>query len=414
MRVAFVVQRCGREVNGGAEALCLQVAQRMSRHWEVEVLTTCALDYMDWANYYPPGPEVVGSVTVHRFPVDFPRDVAHFDRLSGELAARGASVTLTEQEAWMRAQGPVSTPLLDYLEAAWEEYDAFLFFGYLYATTYFGLPRVQDRAWLAPCSHDEWTIHLPMWENFFARPRGFVFNTAEERDFTRRRFPALDVDGPVAGVGIEPPARLDPDAFRHRYGLADRPFLLYAGRVDASKGCGEMFDAFAALRRAQPGAYRLALIGKEVMPIPFDDDILHLGFVPEQEKWDAMAACDWFVMPSPHESLSIVLLEAWATGRPALVNAASEVLVGHCRRGNGGLWYECADDWITLLGGMNAALASRLGAQGARYVRENYFWERVEARYLSLARPTGGVAPARSTPSSGVARSRKLVPIHAP
>ncbi len=48
---------------------------------------------------------------------------------------------------------------------------------------------------------------------------------------------------------------------------------------------------------------KLVLIGNAVMPIPFHDDVIHLGVVEEQEKWDAVAACDWLVMPSPHESL---------------------------------------------------------------------------------------------------------------
>ena len=44
-RIGFVVQRAGAEVNGGAESHCLQVALRMGRHWNTEVLTTCALDF---------------------------------------------------------------------------------------------------------------------------------------------------------------------------------------------------------------------------------------------------------------------------------------------------------------------------------------------------------------------------------
>jgi glycosyltransferase involved in cell wall biosynthesis len=75
------------------------------------------------------------------------------------------------------------------------------------------------------------------------------------------------------------------------------------------------------------------------MPISSHPDIIALGFVDEQTKWDALAACDLLVMPSPYESLSIVLLEAWAVGKPVLVNGRCEVLVGQCRRAQGGLWY---------------------------------------------------------------------------
>src|SRR5438067_11029733 len=106
MRVAFVVQRCGLEVNGGAESLCLQIAQRVGRHCPAEVLTTCALDYMTWENFYPEGVEEVGSTVIRRFPVDRARDVAAFNALSQTLHPRRESATPAEQETWMRAQGP--------------------------------------------------------------------------------------------------------------------------------------------------------------------------------------------------------------------------------------------------------------------------------------------------------------------
>ncbi|CAN5520214.1 glycosyltransferase family 4 protein [soil metagenome] len=383
MRVAFIVQRCGVEVNGGAEAHCLQVAQRMSKHWETEVLTTCALDYMTWEDYYPPGTQQTGGTIIHRFPVDQPRDVEAFNRLSSELHARQAEATIAEQEEWMRAQGPMSSALLAYLEENREEYDRFLFFGYLYATTYFGLPLVQEKALLAPLAHDEWTIDFTMWDRFFARPQRLIFNTTFEREFLERRFPNQPFEGPVIAVGIEPPPATNPDAFRERYGFSG-PFLLYVGRIDESKGCGELLEDFIRGRNAGTIEIRLVLAGNEVMPIPFHDDVIHLGFIDEQQKWDAMAACDWLVMPSPHESLSMVLLETWASGRPALVTAKAEVLVGQCRRANAGLWYENLREFETILRLIDAREKAALGANGRRFVAENYSWDRVEHDYLRL------------------------------
>jgi glycosyltransferase involved in cell wall biosynthesis len=383
MRVAFIVQRCGAEVNGGAEAHCLQIAQRMAPHWETEVLTTCALDYMTWEDWYPPGPEEIGGTTIRRFPVDQPRDVAAFDQLSGELHGRQADATQAEQEAWMRAQGPFSTALFDYLAASRDDYDAFIFFGYLYATTYFGLPHVREKAFLAPLAHDEWTIYFSMWERFFAQPQRVIFNTTFEQDFLRRRFPHLELRGPVVGVGIDPPEKFDAERFRSRYGLRD-PFLLYVGRVDESKGCRWLIENFIAARRAGRIDTKLVLAGTEVMPIPFHDDVIHLGFVDDEEKWDAMAACDWLVMPSPHESLSMVLLEAWAAGRPAIVTAQAEVLVGQCQRANAGLWYRSWEEFEAIWRTSDEPAKKILGEQGRRFVIEHYSWARVEADYLAL------------------------------
>lgn len=383
MRVAFIVQRCGVEVNGGAEAHCLQIAQRMSARWTTEVLTTCALDYMTWENHFPVGPERAGGTTIRRFSVDAPRDVESFNQLSAELHARQLTATRAQQEGWMRAQGPVSSALLDYLEANRDNYDAFIFFGYLYATTYFGLPIVREKAFLAPLAHEEWTIHFSMWDDFFTLPKGFVFNTTFERDFLRRRFPDTTLDGPVIAVGIEPPDYFDPAGFRERYGL-QRPFLLYVGRVDESKGCRWLIENFIRARSSGTLSHQLVLAGTEVMPIPFYDDVIHLGFIDEQQKWDAMAACDWLVMPSPHESLSMVLLEAWAAGRPVVVTAEAEVLVGQCRRTNGGLWYSSWDEFEAVVREIDDRTKERLGAQGRDYVATNYSWERVEQEYVEL------------------------------
>ena len=383
MRVGFVVQRCGLEVNGGAEAHCLQVARRMAGHWKTEVLTTCALDYMTWENFYPEGVEEVGSTMIRRFPVDGPRDVAAFNRLSETLHARQKSATLAEQETWMRAQGPRSTALLDYLRAKAGSYDAFVFFGYLYATSYFGLPLVQKKAWLAPLAHDEWTIYFSMWDRFFALPKTLIFNSDAERHFLRERFPGISLEGPVIGVGIEPPKNIEPDRFRARYCITN-PFLLYVGRVDESKGCAAMFDYFLRWKSEGGGPHKLVLLGTEVMPIPFHDDIIHLGFVGDEDKWEAMSACDWLLMPSPHESLSMALLETWSAGRPALVNGACDVLTSHCRQSNGGLWYNNFQEWRAAMEVVDEGTKRTLGRQGQAYVQRRYSWERVERDYLAL------------------------------
>ena len=382
-RIGFVVQRAGIKVNGGAESHCLQVAQRMSGYWSTEVLTTCALDYMTWENYYPEGVEEAGGTAIRRFPVDAPRDVAAFNRLSEELHARQKSATLIEQETWMRAQGPMSTALLDYLRAHEGSYDAFVFFGYLYATTYFGLPLVKNKTCLAPLAHDEWTIYFSMWDRFFASPKGLIFNSEAERDFLRERFPGASLEGPVIGVGIEPPENIQPDRFRTRYGITE-PFLLYVGRVDHSKGCATMFEYFIRWKNETGGPHKLVLLGTEVMPVPFHDDIIHLGFVGEQEKWEAMLACDWLIMPSPHESLSMALLETWSVGRPALVNGACAVLTSHCRESNGGLWYHDFGEWSAALSIADEGTKRTLGRQGQAYVQRCYSWERVERDYLAL------------------------------
>ena len=393
LRIAFVVQRCGREVNGGAEALALALAQRLAAYEAIEVLTTCALDYTDWANHYPAGIETIKGVMVRRFPIAEPRDIDHFNQLSEYLRPRCRDASLEEQEQWMRAQGPWSPALFEFIARHDDDYDAFIFFGYLYAQTWFALPQVAHKAILAPLAHDEWAIYLNGWEQLFARPRAFIFNTVEERDFLRQRFPNLRLEGPVAGVAVDRPADIDPARFRREHGI-DNDFLLYVGRIDPSKGCDELFDFFTRHRAGEGNPGKLVLIGKPVMTIPDHPDIRALGFVSEQAKWDALAACAALVMPSPHESLSMALLEAWAIGKPVLVNGRCAVLVGQCRRANGGLWYE---DFAEFTLGLATLLEGRipgvLGRQGWRFVKANYTWPVIERAYLETVEAITTLSP---------------------
>jgi glycosyltransferase involved in cell wall biosynthesis len=382
-RVAFVIQRCGLEVNGGAEVLCFKIAQHLCKHWDVEILTTCALDYVTWENHYPPGLEEVLGVKIRRFRVEQQRDIEEFNHLSEKIYPRLETASLEEQEAWMRSQGPWAPDLITYVEQHQHEYDVFIFFTYLYATTYFVLPLVAEKAYLEPLAHDEWTIYMSMWNDFFKKPRGFIFNTPEEQSFLKARFPDVNLEGAIAGIAVEPPETFSAAQFRQQYKI-DQPFLLYVGRIDPSKGCEELFNSFITLREQEPGSRKLVLLGKPTMPIPKHPDIIALGFVEEQTKWDALAACDLLVMPSPYESLSIVLLEAWAIGKPVLVNGKCAVLLGQCRRAQGGLWYANADEFQVALEKMNKLTRTHLGAQGKRFVATHYTWSSIEDKYLKL------------------------------
>ncbi|MBN3872569.1 glycosyltransferase family 4 protein [Nostoc sp. JL33] len=383
MRVAFVVQRCGLEVNGGAETHCLKIAQHMSNYWDTEILTTCALDYITWKNYYSPGLAEVSGVKVQRFRVAQPRNITEFNYLSEKICHYFNKVSIKEQEAWMRSQGPISPDLIAYVKQKQHEYDAFIFFTYLYATTYFILPSVAEKAYLAPLAHNEWPIYMSMWDKFFEKPRGFIFNTIEERDFLKTRFPKINFEGPVAGVAIDPPSTLNAKKFRQKHNI-NEPFLLYIGRIDPSKGCQELFDYFIQLRKQESVSRKLVLLGKATMPIPRHPDIVALGFVDEQTKWDALEACDLLVMPSPYESLSMVLLEAWIMGKPVIVNGKCDVLVGQCLRAQAGVWYTNTDEFQVAIEKLDKQIRYQLGLQGKRFVERNYMWSKIEKDYLEL------------------------------
>ena len=123
------------------------------------------------------------------------------------------------------------------------------------------------------------------------------------------------------------------------------------------------------------------------MRVPHLPGVRAVGFVTEQARWDAIAGCEVLLMPSAHESLSIACLEAWALGKPVLANAHSEVLMGQCRRSQGGLWYANAEEFTAALECLIGDPARRLalGAQGRAFVGANYQWPSILDAYRNLA-----------------------------
>jgi glycosyltransferase involved in cell wall biosynthesis len=378
-RVAFVVDRYAPTTFGGAPLYAFRLARRLAARFDTEILTTTAQDYMTWANAFPPGVEVHDGVTLRRFAIDVERDVPRFDRLSRRLV-RAPRPSLAAQERWMGEQGPMSLDLLRYLASERANYDAFVFVSYIYATTYFGLPLVADRALFVPLVHDEWPLRFSMWNRIFALPRGYAYNTIEERDFTAKRFPRANVAGPVIGAGVKPPAAPDAGRFRERYGV-DGPFALYLGRVDPSKGCDELLRAFAHL--PAPRARALVLMGESYMDVPVGAGVHVTGPVDDETKWDALAACDVLVLPSRYESLSFVALEAWALGKPVLADARAHAVAGQIERSGGGLTYRGERGFARALAALDPATAVQLGARGRAFVDEHYRWPAIEARFAA-------------------------------
>ena len=110
----------------------------------------------------------------------------------------------------------------------------------------------------------------------------------------------------------------------------------------------------------------LVLVGNSVLDVPRHPRIRHLGFLEDEDKFDAMAAADLLVMPSYYESLSMVALEAWALGKPVLANGRCDVLKGQCIRSNAGLFYESLPEFIETLTAMERQrwLNASLGRNG--------------------------------------------------
>jgi len=381
-KIAFVVPRCGEEVVGGAETLCLQVAKALSDHCSVDVLTTCALDYITWENDYPEGVSKIDSVNIIRFKVDAPRNIRKFNAFSNRIAPKISNINDKKAEKWMRLQGPISSSLLNYINESKGEYDRYFFIPYLYATSFFGLPLVSNKAILIPAAHDEWPMNLPIWNEWYKKPQKIICSTVEEMAFLENRFPGIESRCSIIGLGVNiPDTSIKCCSKKNR--TIESPYLLYLGRIDESKGCGELFDFFLKFKARHDIPLKLVLAGKEVMEVPQHGDIISLGYVDEEEKFRLIAESEFVVNASPYESLSIVLLEAWSLNKPVLVTEKSEVMVGQSQRSGGGLWYSDYNDFekkvlILLEDEQKIAINSR------EFVRQHYSWDSITKKYLEL------------------------------
>ena len=377
-----VVQRYGDIAGGGAEPHARTVVQRLRPHMSVEVATTTARDYWTWANEFTAGLTVVDGVPVHRFAVE--RGRARDFRLH-ERRAFATTHTLADERAFVEAQGPVAPDLLEHVHRRGREVDHVLFFTYIYYPTVFGLPLAPERAVLVPTAHDEPAIRLAIYKPVFCAPRAIAFNTEEERAMVHRLFANERVPNEVVGVGVDVPADAPADRFRQRYAI-EGPYFLYVGRIVESKQCGQLFDAWARWQDAHVTKATLVLMGHREMPVPERPDIRLLGHTSDEDKFDALAGCVALVQPSLLESLSIIVLEAWASGRPVICDARSPVVWGMTYRAGAGLAYRSAAEFSEIAEMFIARplLASRLGASGQSFVARTYTWPRVVEAYLDM------------------------------
>jgi glycosyltransferase involved in cell wall biosynthesis len=424
MRIAFIVQRYGTEVLGGSEYHCRLIAERLAGPHQVEVLTTCARDYITWKNEYPEGTDRIRGVTVRRFASAGTRDIEAFNRYSDWIFNNAH--TRTDEMDWLKQQGPWCPALVEYLRRHHQQYDVLVFFTYLYAPTVLGLEISPAKSVLVPTSHDEPAIRLEIYKDVFSTPAALLFNTDSERSFIQRLFRSLPKTEDVVGVGVDlpqsqpyprTPERADEDAdpnvveppgpstsddedgearaypshlltrgaiFRRRHRLYG-PILLYGGRIDPGKGCEELIHYFSEYVK-EGGDATLALMGVKLMSLPEEPFIRFAGLLSDRERLQALEAATVVCIPSPFESLSLLALEAMSAGTPILANARSAVLVDHCVRGNGGLYYADRDEFVECLKLLirDDTLRAALGRNGREYVRKNYRWDVVLAKYERL------------------------------
>ena len=272
-----------------------------------------------------------------------------------------------------------------------------LFWTYRYYQTFFGLPVVADRAILVPTAEEDPLIWVDIVDRLFSLPAGYLFLTPEEAELVRGRASRPLAPSSIIGCGVDPAPPHVKDADLSAAGVTD-PFILYLGRIEPNKGCDTLLEYFDKYldsagppgenvgpsgNPGNPGDnvknVQLVMAGFANMAIPSQPSIKCLGVVDDAMRETLLSRARLLVVPSPFESLSMVLLEAWNQGLPALVNGRCAVLHGQVVRANGGLSYRYPGEFAASLTYLltHPDVARRLGRQGLAYIDREYRWPHV-------------------------------------
>ena len=386
MKLTFVTPWWGPEARGGAETACRQTALRLAAAGlDVEVLTTCSRSFLSAWDHddYRAGEGIEAGVRVRRFACRR-RDRSAFDAINRKLL-KGEAISATEETTFV-AESINSPDLVDFIaQNAGDR--VFVFIPYLYGTTVQGAMAAPARSVLIPCLHDEAYARLAPVRAMFESVRGIGFLSAPERELAQGLYRMQDSSDRMLGLGVEG-GRGDAARFRARHG--SEPFVLYVGRKDATKGTPLLIEAFLRYKFEHPGPLRLLLAGPGAVDTKGSPFVADLGYLPEDDKHDAFAAAAVFCNPSWNESFSIVLMEAWLAGTPALVHARCAVTRDHVRRAKGGLYFHTPAEFAAALDLLlDPALGPKMGANGRRYVQLNFTWDAVVRRYLAALRAWG-------------------------
>ncbi len=383
--MSFVVPRYGTEILGGAESAARMIAEHLvaQKNWEVEVITTCALDHITWENKLNAGMSELNGVLVKRFVVDRGREEKFFE-LDAKVKVDPLRLTLGESKDWVELQGPISVGLLE--EIARCDSEVVAFYPYLFHPTVEGVKRVKGRKILHPAVHDEPAFYLKVFDETFKSFDGFVYHASAERKLTQRVIQIAQKPQITLGLGTSDP-HCTGSIIRDKFQLGTDPYIVSLGRIDEMKGSVFLAEFFIEYKKAFPSECKLLFVGPDLVKLPSHKDIVCIGPVTESDKWDLLSGAELLISPSAYESFSLVIFEAWKSSIPVLVNGSCEVTLEHCIASRGGLWFENFKEFCVKLHAIltNRGLRDELAGNGREYAISRYNWEILIERYCEFA-----------------------------
>lgn len=403
-KIAIVVQRYGKETNGGEQVYARLLAEHLTERYEVVVLTSCFVGYAAEDNHYPAGEEIIDGIRILRFTYErgepkTPRWLGRYIRGNYKYYNTGYTlsniITLLFRriryrkrkdhdrifERWLENENPLCKEMISYIERENDRYKAFIFFNYLFYPNYFGLHKVTGKSILIPLAYDKPMLYLSDFGKMFSLPGFIMYSTESEKRLVESAHLATrTIRSDITGVGFDCPVLEEntpsPIAF---------PYFVYIGRIDISKGCLELMDYFFRMNKLQCNGTKLVMIGKNHMDNPVEcNSIIFTGFIDKTQKLTYLQHCQAVIVPSRNESLSMVTLEAMSAGKPVLVNGHCEVLRYHIEQSQAGFIYYEREDFsqqINRILNLSSSERQLIAQNGKSYVERNYQWKGVMEKF---------------------------------
>lgn len=393
-KIGIVVQRAGQSIVGGSEAYAMKMAGLLKDTYEIDIISTCAIDHVSWKNEIAPGTEIIdNNLRIIRFENDFERsgywhslntiinnDVDIFSYIKSHLEKKQTirdrlkNYPLGICEEWMKYQGPYSTDLFQFIKNNQNEYDLFVFMTYLYPTTYFGIKNIErrDKIVVIPTFHDEPYAFLPIFLNFSDLYHFFLTN--QERVLAEELIYQEPVAHDIIGFGL--------DNSNYLIEKKTKDYFIYVGRLEEAKGVHQMYEMFSAFNQQYP-EIKLYTIGKGPLEKNQNPNIIYKGFVDDETKYQLINGAIGLIQPSALESLGIVLLEAFMMKTPVIVNAESKVLEEHIHISEGGFTYHTENEFIKALESlMMDSKQQACGSLGYDYFQKFYSTKKYKERLI--------------------------------
>ncbi len=399
-KIAIVVQRAGRNIVGGSEDYSMRMAQVLSENYSVDIVTTTARSHLTWENEYNEGIERLNeNLNIIRFYVDKGRGkywhnlcsiffngipLNRFHELEEsekkKYIQRIRQIPEGAQEEWVKFQGPYSYNLLNYLSEKSSYYDKFIFMTYLFPTTYFGVDRIFDRkkVLLCPTFHDE----PPAYFSIFKKYKNYtlLFLTHSERGITEKIFEDIINNFQIINFGMQ-------DKFNNVEELKGEKYIVYAGRLEEGKGILTLLRFFSRFTE-EYGKFgiMLYLLGDGSIKNFNHPRVKYLGVLNEDEKLKYIKNAVAFVHPSPLESLSISLVEAFMMGTPVIVNKKCAVFEEHISKSNAGLGFGSYPEFSSAMLSMieDEVLRNNLSKNARKYFLDNYRLDTYKNKLINI------------------------------